>query len=366
MKLGIHTIFYSWQSDLPEIDNKSFIGNCLSKALSKFQKEMKMSLEYIVDRATSNKIGTIDIAQTIFNKINNAKLFVADVSIINPQSRKYRKTPNPNILVELGYAVRTIGWENIICVFNTKYGRPEDLPFDIRNRRLLLYNSNEDKSFLINDLCNIIKDSRNIQVPSDIIRDYYNSKIYTSLFHLVSDCHKFFFGYEIGTTTKGMSQVLNLEEKDIVQKIDNQSFIGFQLFKIYSEVIKNLEIHLEKILIIRQFNDNYYVPLVKIINALKLYDKFLNRKMKIERLESVSTDGQNNYAIFRNSADTSLLHRFILLRKIKQSNNLGVVIDFGDFDRGDFQKELLNSFKITENYVGFLCWILHHYYKCYK
>ena len=138
----IHSIFYSWQSDLPESDNKSYIGSCLSKALTKLKREDEFAVEYVVERATNNRTGTIDIAQTIFNKINSAKLLIADVSIINHRSRKYRKTPNPNILVELGYGVRTIGWENIICVFNTKYGSPEDLPFDIRNRRLLLYNSN--------------------------------------------------------------------------------------------------------------------------------------------------------------------------------------------------------------------------------
>ncbi len=115
----IHNIFYSWQSDLPEENNKAYIGSCLHKALSKIKEDKNFSLEYVIDRATSKRIGTIDIAQTIFNKINTAKLFVADVSIINHQSRKNRKTPNPNVLIELGYAVRTIGWENVICIFNT-------------------------------------------------------------------------------------------------------------------------------------------------------------------------------------------------------------------------------------------------------
>ncbi len=349
----IHSIFYSWQSDLPESDNKSYIGSCLSKALTKLKREDEFAVEYVVERATNNRTGTIDIAQTIFNKINSAKLLIADVSIINHRSRKYRKTPNPNILVELGYGVRTIGWENIICVFNTKYGSPEDLPFDIRNRRLLLYNSNDEKSLLINDLCHIIKESNNTQVPSDTIRDYYNSKIYTSLFNLISDCYKVLYGYQKGISKKGINRVLNLNEKDIREKLSNQSFLGFQLFKSYPMVINDLEIQLEKILIIRQYNDNYYVPLVQIIDTLKLHDKLLNRKFQVSKAELVSKNENCDWALMHNIKIEGLPNRFVLMRKTKNNADLGVVIDFGDIIRDDMQKELLYSFKLSALNIEF-------------
>ena len=353
MNYGIHTIFYSWQSDLPETDNKSYIGSCLSKALKKLKKDVDFSIEYVIDRASNNKLGTIDIAQTIFNKINIANLLIADVSIINHKSRKYKKTPNPNVLIELGYGVRTIGWENIICIFNTKYGSPEDLPFDIRNRRLLLFNSDNDKSHLINDLYNIIKESKNAKVPSDIIRDYYNSKIYTSLFRLTSDCYKICFGYEKRMETKDINLILNLNEKSITQKLANQTFLGFQLFKSYTETINVLETQLEKILIIRQYNDNYYVPLVQIIDSLKLHDKYLNRKIKVENLKPISSIDSNDYTIFHKPQTENLPYRFILLKKIKGTSDLSIVIDFGDIIRSDFQMNLLNTFKISEYNIDF-------------
>jgi len=348
----IHSIFYSWQSDLPEIDNKKYIGSCLSKALAKLKKEMEFSVEYVIDRSTNNRIGTIDIVQTIFNKINVAKLFIADVSIINHRNRKYRKTSNPNVLIELGYAVRTIGWENIICVFNTKYGSPEDIPFDIRNRRLLLYNSDNDKSVLINDLYHIIKGRNVAQVPSDIIRDFYNASIYTSLFHLISDCYKIFYGYDKGITTQSINSVLSLDEKSILELISNQVFIGFQLFKSYPSVIEELKIQLEKILAIRQYNDIYYVPLVQIIDILEFHDKVLSRRMKIDALELVTNNENKNYTIIHNE-NAELPFRFVLLRKMKGTNNTGIVIDFGDIIGKSYQKELLHSFRIPDKYLGF-------------
>ena len=353
----IHNIFYSWQSDLPEENNKAFIGSCLRKALSKIKEDKNFSLEYVIDRATSKRIGTVDIAQTIFNKINNAKLFVADVSIINHRSRKYRKTPNPNVLIELGYAVRTIGWANVICVFNTKYGHPEDLPFDIRNRRLLLYNSEDDKSVLINDLCQIIRGSDKMLVPSDIIRDFYNAKIYTSLFQLVSDVHKMLFGYEDGTTVKNISKTLNLQKKDIVKKLSNCTLLGFQLFKSYQPIINDLRSQLEKILTIRQFNDIYYVPLVEIIDTLKLHDKALNRRLETDELKLVS-DNNDRFSLLSNSScSKDLPCRFVLLHKFERKKNYGRVVDFGDIIKKKHQEALLHSFKLTEKslifYSGF-------------
>lgn len=53
--------------------------------------------------------------------------------------------PNPNVMFEVGYAAKSLGWSRIVCVFNAgKTGseaklRAEDIPFDIRHRRLNSY-----------------------------------------------------------------------------------------------------------------------------------------------------------------------------------------------------------------------------------
>ena len=355
----IHSIFYSWQSDLPESDNKQYIGTCLQDALSKIKKSMDFSIEYVIDRATSKRIGTIDIAQTIFNKINIAKLFIADVSIINHRTKKYRKTANPNVLIELGYAARTIGWENVICIFNTKYGNPEDLPFDIRNRRLLLYNSDNDKSVLANDLTYVIKESENARVPSDVIRDYYNAPIYTLLLRLVSDAHKMLFDYDEGTTKKNISKTLNLQKEDIITKLANKTLLGFQLFKSYPTVVSELRIQLEKILSIRQLNDIYYIPLVEIIDTLKLHDKALGRRFNTDILEMMSVNN-DEFNITRNSiSHDGLSYRFVLVRNLGKKSGLGRVVDYGDVIREDHQKALLHSFKLPEKCVSFYSGFLH-------
>ena len=44
-------------------------------------------------------------------------------------------------MMELGYAVALLGWERILLVYNEKYGKSNKLPFDLRQHRLLTYNS---------------------------------------------------------------------------------------------------------------------------------------------------------------------------------------------------------------------------------
>ncbi len=52
-----------------------------------------------------------------------------------------RLTPNPNVLVELGYALKALGQQRIIMVMNTHFGNPEQLPFDLRLKRVLTYST---------------------------------------------------------------------------------------------------------------------------------------------------------------------------------------------------------------------------------
>ncbi len=129
-------IFYSWQSDLDSKNNHYFIRDALEVARKRCKKTTNLDLR--LDSDTQGVSGSPDIAEVIWNKIDHCDIFVADISIINPDAQ-HRKTPNPNVLLELGYAVKRLGWEKIICVFNCISGKVEDLPFDLRGKRVTKY-----------------------------------------------------------------------------------------------------------------------------------------------------------------------------------------------------------------------------------
>src|SRR5690349_4930320 len=129
-------VFYSWQSDLPNATNRGFVEKALEDATKAIRGDQSISIEPVIDRDTEGVAGAPDIASTIFAKIATAAVFVADVSIVM-QSAKGRSSPNPNVLVELGFAFRALSYERVLLVFNTAFGQVEQLPFDLRMRRVL-------------------------------------------------------------------------------------------------------------------------------------------------------------------------------------------------------------------------------------
>jgi hypothetical protein len=103
-------------------------------------KDDEPEIEPVVDRDTAKVPGSPDIGQTIFAKIDRAAVFVCDVSIVNQaRGEGDRPTPNPNVLVELGYASKSLGWERAIMVMNTAFGGVDQLPFDLKQKRTVLY-----------------------------------------------------------------------------------------------------------------------------------------------------------------------------------------------------------------------------------
>jgi hypothetical protein len=132
-------IFYSWQATLPNSTNRGFIHTALESACVLVGRDLSVDERPEVDRDTQGVPGAPDIAQTIFAKIDAAHAFVCDVSIVVGAEGEGERCPNPNVLIELGYAIRGLGWDRIILVMNTAAGGPELLPFDLKTKRVTTY-----------------------------------------------------------------------------------------------------------------------------------------------------------------------------------------------------------------------------------
>lgn len=131
-------VFYSWQSDLPSSCNRGLIGDALERAAAAIASDHKIDIHPVVDRDTQSVPGSPNIAATILRKIDESDAVVCDVSIIN-KSSSHRPSPNPNVLVELGYALKALGTERLLLVQNTHFGTQADLPFDLRMHRVISY-----------------------------------------------------------------------------------------------------------------------------------------------------------------------------------------------------------------------------------
>lgn len=145
------TIFYSWQSDLPANTTRSIIQDSIKDAVTLLRNTVHIE----ADRDTQGQFGSPEISQTIFSKIDSCDIFIADVTPVCQYQKADRDgnpigntklMPNPNVMLELGYATRAVGWDNVICIINTDYGNVDQMPFDIRNRRLTTYSLSDGKS----------------------------------------------------------------------------------------------------------------------------------------------------------------------------------------------------------------------------
>jgi len=144
-------VFYSWQSEHPNALCRNVIQASLQDALKKLGKDQSTAIAPVLDRDTGGVPGTPSISDEIFEKIVFADVFVADVTLSRRTAEwklfgftithrsKVRRTPNPNVLLELGFAVAHLGWNRIILVQNAAFGGPDELPFDLRGRRTVTY-----------------------------------------------------------------------------------------------------------------------------------------------------------------------------------------------------------------------------------
>lgn len=154
------TVFWSWQSDLiPEI-TKNFIKTALMQALKKVEDDLQLEMadRFELDHDTKGEAGLVEIATTIFNKIDECEVFVADITpiAISQSNGETKKIPNPNVMIELGYALRGLGHQRVITVANLEFGgRPEELPFDLRHRRgAITYKLSKDEAPATRDKIN--------------------------------------------------------------------------------------------------------------------------------------------------------------------------------------------------------------------
>ncbi|MBY5421049.1 hypothetical protein [Rhizobium leguminosarum] len=144
-----HHIFFSWQSDTHNAVGRSMTEACLERAIGLLQADADVDLadrELAIDKDTLHVPGSPAIAETIYDKIDRAAVFLSDLTYVALRPNG-GGIPNPNVLIEHGWALKSLSSRRVISVMNTALGDPEqhELPFDLRHvRRPILYACSPD------------------------------------------------------------------------------------------------------------------------------------------------------------------------------------------------------------------------------
>jgi hypothetical protein len=135
-------VFWSWQSDRPGKTGRHFVRDALQDAISAIMadgnlEESQRDLHLDHDRKGAS--GSPDLARLILDKIKASTIFVADVTNIGQSDEagdnaQPKSLMNPNVAIELGYALATIGDAGLLMVMNEAYGGRRTLPFDLSHK----------------------------------------------------------------------------------------------------------------------------------------------------------------------------------------------------------------------------------------
>jgi hypothetical protein len=140
-------VFWSWQSDTPGKIGRHFVRDALSAAIEKLKetpqieeptaREARSAMHLDQDR--KGIPGSPDLARVILEKIEESSVFVADVTsvgITTTQNKgtQPKKVINPNVAIELGYALHALSDRALLMVMNEHYGSRADLPFDLQSK----------------------------------------------------------------------------------------------------------------------------------------------------------------------------------------------------------------------------------------
>jgi hypothetical protein len=137
-------IFYSWQADTASACGKNLVSRALGDAIEALNVDADVEAaaresrdeRIALDQDTSGEPGSPPIVETIFGKIDRAAAFVSDLTFVAARSDG-RLMPNPNVLLEHGWALKSLSWRAVISVMNIAHGHPKDhsLPFDLQHFR---------------------------------------------------------------------------------------------------------------------------------------------------------------------------------------------------------------------------------------
>ena len=309
-----------------------------------------MSIVLAVDRDTKGVPGTPDIVESIFLKIDKALLFVADVSIINSDERG-KPCPNPNVLIELGYAARSLGWDRIVVIYNLDYGEIEKLPFDLQHRRPVTYSlkgstkaeaRNHISKIIVQNITQLLQGGALLEVVNDYLKVQVDTEILTIINHL----HKMLLGYDAPRSLKDLGSLLDTTPYELKELLAGK-FIGFQIHKRWHINVSNLRKIADGAVSSTHHGKEIAAAIIELVRWVEAFEN-LNKESQQQGPFRPTNDRCSDFDAVRgsdlNQRNSEFPDRFLLLRETVEGK---AVTDFGDFIENDKIESLTDYFEIT-------------------
>lgn len=257
------------------------------------------------------------------------------------------------MLLELGYAAKVLGWDRIICIFNTDYGDFDDLPFDLRFRRPLCYSlkgkeKSETKKIIVKIITQTIKGLYIKGLLGDDFNDYFKMQVDTQVLSIINHLIKIVYGYETRLDElESYRTFINLKREEILSLLSRRKYIGFQVNKKFEPIGKELRILLDSFTS-PYFNKEIGIVIVTFINWINRFDKFTSLRQSPDLFICSDEKVIGYIAVYGPDINPNNKDGYLLLKELDDNN--GQVIDFGEFQEKQKIDSMLNYLYLNEKY----------------
>jgi hypothetical protein len=156
-----YKVFFAFQMDTEDTFGKGFIQSAIELAIAQFKVEgINITLDFgfrgtpgtpllideMLKKSNDSDMVIVDLTYTSAKEWLNAEIIDEDNDskwICIPKTDR-KPSPNPNVLLETGYAWAKKGTYRTLAVMNEAFGTPDDLPVDLKGFRWgITFNLNE-------------------------------------------------------------------------------------------------------------------------------------------------------------------------------------------------------------------------------
>jgi len=160
--LTSHEIYFTKQEVMSHLDPIIFLcyqteyttssealSEELDKVVSDINRRSRLTISVEGSHRPSN--APIRLKSKLMGRIRKSLLFVADGTAIAQVAREggQQLIPSPNVCVEMGYALKSKRWEQILLVQQEREDMPGQFPFDLPSQNRLLYKNRQELSTML-------------------------------------------------------------------------------------------------------------------------------------------------------------------------------------------------------------------------
>ena len=135
-------IYFSPQTEYPQAQNT--ILEALNDVIANLNKRSRIAIE--LELAPRPKDAPLRLSNSQLKKIAKSLLYIADTTPIAAITKEDRQSLlfNPNVCVEIGYALETKDIGQILIVRNDRADLTGDFPFDVSGYKELIFQRDQD------------------------------------------------------------------------------------------------------------------------------------------------------------------------------------------------------------------------------